>query len=72
MSNRITFTVHGKVQGVCFRWVLWTTSTEEISDCALCRDFAQKKANSYGITGFVKNTPDGKVVSCATSIRPLC
>ncbi|KAK5049976.1 hypothetical protein LTR84_004095 [Exophiala bonariae] len=44
MSNRIAFTVHGRVQGVCFR------------------DFTQKKANSYGITGFVKNTNDGKVV----------
>ncbi|KAJ9608178.1 hypothetical protein H2200_007166 [Cladophialophora chaetospira] len=25
------------------------------------RDFTQKKANSYGITGFVSNTSDGKV-----------
>ncbi|EXJ64112.1 acylphosphatase [Cladophialophora yegresii CBS 114405] len=43
MSKRIAFTVHGKVQGVCFR------------------DFAQSQASSYGVTGFVSNTSDGKV-----------
>lgn len=43
MAKRIAFTVHGKVQGVCFR------------------DFTQQKASSYGITGYVKNTSDGKV-----------
>lgn len=25
------------------------------------RDFTQKKANSYGVTGWVRNTSDGKV-----------
>merc|ERR1712058_97022 len=43
MSKRISFTAHGKVQGVFFR------------------DFTQTQANKYGITGWVKNTSDGKV-----------
>lgn len=28
------------------------------------RDFTQRKANGYGVTGWVKNTPDGKVSVC--------
>ncbi|KAF7504259.1 hypothetical protein GJ744_002517 [Endocarpon pusillum] len=43
MAQRISYRVHGKVQGVFFR------------------AFTQEKAQSYGITGFVKNTSDGKV-----------
>ncbi|KIV95675.1 hypothetical protein PV10_03299 [Exophiala mesophila] len=43
MAKRVSFTVHGTVQGVCFR------------------DFTRKKATSYGLTGFVRNTSDGKV-----------
>ncbi|KIX05931.1 uncharacterized protein Z518_03905 [Rhinocladiella mackenziei CBS 650.93] len=43
MTKRIAFTVHGRVQGVCFR------------------DFTQKKARRYGVTGYVVNTSDGKV-----------
>ncbi|KAJ9658884.1 hypothetical protein H2198_003454 [Neophaeococcomyces mojaviensis] len=43
-QTRISFKVHGTVQGVNFR------------------SFTQKKANSYGVTGWVKNTSDDKVV----------
>ncbi|KPI39229.1 Acylphosphatase [Cyphellophora attinorum] len=43
MSQRISFLVHGKVQGVFFR------------------DFTQTKASDYGLTGWVRNTNDGKV-----------
>jgi len=43
MSQRISFTVHGKVQGVFFR------------------DFTQKQAGTYSVTGFAKNSSDGTV-----------
>ncbi|QSS57067.1 hypothetical protein I7I53_05460 [Histoplasma capsulatum var. duboisii H88] len=43
MSKRISFRVHGKVQGVFFR------------------DFTRRNANNYNLTGWVRNTPDGKV-----------
>ncbi|MCJ1362774.1 hypothetical protein MMC16_001880 [Acarospora aff. strigata] len=43
MSKRISFLVHGDVQGVNFR------------------SFTEKKASSYGLTGWVANTSNGKV-----------
>jgi len=43
MSQRISFRVHGEVQGVSYRY------------------FTQKKANEYGLTGWVRNAPQGKV-----------
>ncbi|KAA6413394.1 MAG: acylphosphatase [Lasallia pustulata] len=43
MTKRISFLVHGEVQGVNYR------------------SFAQKKASSYGLTGWVSNTSNGKV-----------
>lgn len=42
-QQRISYTVHGSVQGVNFR------------------SFAQTKATSLNLTGFVKNTSDNKV-----------
>ncbi|MCJ1294202.1 hypothetical protein MMC34_005759 [Xylographa carneopallida] len=44
MSQRISFKVHGTVQGVNFR------------------SFTQKKASAYGLTGWVSNTTNDKVV----------
>jgi len=43
MAKRISFLVHGQVQGIGFRY------------------FAQKKATSYGLTGWVRNTANSKV-----------
>jgi len=43
MSKRVSFKVHGRVQGVNFR------------------SFTQSKAENYGLTGFVENTPNDKV-----------
>jgi acylphosphatase len=43
LKVRIEITVHGRVQGVAFRW------------------YTQKKALSLGLTGWVKNLPDGSV-----------
>ncbi|KAE9371030.1 acylphosphatase [Stipitochalara longipes BDJ] len=43
MAKRISFLVHGQVQGVGFRF------------------FARKKATAYGLTGWVRNTPNSKV-----------
>lgn len=43
MTKRISFRVHGRVQGVNFR------------------SFTQKKADSYNLTGWVRNTPNEKV-----------
>ncbi|KAL3427198.1 acylphosphatase [Phlyctema vagabunda] len=43
MSQRISFLVHGDVQGVSYRY------------------FTQKKAQEYGVTGWVRNTPNSKV-----------
>ncbi|KAI9051717.1 hypothetical protein LZ554_004757 [Drepanopeziza brunnea f. sp. 'monogermtubi'] len=43
MAKRVSFRVHGEVQGVGFRY------------------FTQKKASSYGLTGWVRNVADGKV-----------
>lgn len=45
MAKRVSFKVHGRVQGVFFR------------------RFTQEKANRYGLTGWVKNMSDGKVVN---------
>ncbi|KAK0515005.1 hypothetical protein JMJ35_002384 [Cladonia borealis] len=42
-QQRISFKVHGQVQGVNFR------------------SFTVKKAESLNLTGYVKNTSDGKV-----------
>jgi len=44
MSQRISFKVHGAVQGVNFR------------------SFTQKKASAYGLTGWVSNTTNDKVI----------
>lgn len=41
--ERVEITVHGRVQGVAFRW------------------YTQKKALSLGLTGWVRNRPDGTV-----------
>ncbi|KAH0843736.1 Acylphosphatase [Fonsecaea pedrosoi] len=54
MTKRIAFKVHGKVQGVAFR-------IDHASRLILGSDFTQRKASSYGLTGFVLNTSDGKV-----------
>ncbi|KAH8678945.1 Acylphosphatase-like domain-containing protein [Tricladium varicosporioides] len=43
MVTRVSFRVHGQVQGVSFRY------------------FTKKKANSYNLTGWVRNTSNGKV-----------
>jgi len=43
MTKRISFRVHGQVQGVSFRY------------------FTRKKANTYNLTGFVRNHPQGQV-----------
>ncbi|KAE8451627.1 hypothetical protein EG329_003084 [Mollisiaceae sp. DMI_Dod_QoI] len=43
MTKRISFLVHGDVQGVGFRY------------------YARKKAISYGLTGWVRNTANNKV-----------
>ncbi|EKD20102.1 acylphosphatase family protein [Drepanopeziza brunnea f. sp. 'multigermtubi' MB_m1] len=43
LRSRVSFRVHGEVQGVGFRY------------------FTQKKASSYGLTGWVRNTVDSKV-----------
>ncbi|TAQ83747.1 hypothetical protein B7494_g7928 [Chlorociboria aeruginascens] len=43
MIKRISFTIHGEVQGVSFRY------------------FTQKKATSYGVTGWIQNTSTGEV-----------
>ncbi|KAH6676667.1 acylphosphatase [Halenospora varia] len=43
MVKRVSFRVHGQVQGVSFRY------------------FTRKKANSYNLTGWVRNTSNGKV-----------
>ncbi|KAH7309259.1 Acylphosphatase-like domain-containing protein [Rhexocercosporidium sp. MPI-PUGE-AT-0058] len=43
MVKRLSFRVHGDVQGVGFRY------------------FTRKKASSYGLTGWVRNTPDNQV-----------
>ncbi|MCJ1473331.1 hypothetical protein MMC13_001982 [Lambiella insularis] len=57
MAKRISFKVHGTVQGVNFR------------------SFAQKKASAYGLTGWVSNTNNDKVVGEAQgdddSVRKL-
>lgn len=42
------------------RAVLISSAIERMTD-RLSRAFTQEKAQSYGITGFVKNTSDGKV-----------
>ena len=49
---RIDITVHGRVQGVAFRW------------------YTQKKALSLGLTGWVRNQPDGSVRIVAEGLRP--
>ncbi|KAK0112617.1 hypothetical protein ONS95_014360 [Cadophora gregata] len=43
MAKRLSFRVHGDVQGVGFRY------------------FTRKKATSYGVTGWVRNTANNKV-----------
>ncbi|KAF8846565.1 Acylphosphatase [Acephala macrosclerotiorum] len=43
MTKRISFLVHGEVQGVGFRY------------------YTRKKAASYGLTGWVRNTANKKV-----------
>src|SRR5271155_5525776 len=60
MSKRIFFKVHGTVQGVNFRFVIpLSTARTRCSDND--RSFTQSKAQSYGLTGFVENKPNGKV-----------
>jgi acylphosphatase len=49
---RIEITVHGRVQGVAFRW------------------YTQKQARSLGLTGWVRNLPDGSVRILAEGPRP--
>lgn len=51
MKVRIEITVHGRVQGVAFRW------------------YTQKQAVSLGLTGWVKNPPDGSVQIMAEGPR---
>lgn len=43
MTKRLHVLIHGKVQGVNFRWVTY------------------EKALQLGLTGWVRNTPNGKV-----------
>jgi acylphosphatase len=43
VTARVDLTVHGRVQGVAFRW------------------YTQKKALTLGLTGWVRNQPDGSV-----------
>ncbi|CZS88387.1 related to Acylphosphatase [Rhynchosporium agropyri] len=43
MAKRLSYRVHGEVQGVGFRF------------------FTRKKATSYGLTGWVRNTSNNKV-----------
>jgi len=43
MNQRISFRVHGEVQGVNFR------------------NFTRRQAQTHGITGWVRNTPQSKV-----------
>lgn len=80
---QISFTVHGDVQGVNFRYVQLRTRHHHRGEVHLLkpnvfflssvgkRSFTQKKATSYGLTGFVKNTPRGKVSHlCSPSLSP--
>jgi acylphosphatase len=59
MSKRIFFRVHGTVQGVNFRFEKPISTTWQNTD--VDRSFTQSKAQSYGLTGFVENTPNNKV-----------
>ncbi len=52
IAVRVEITVHGRVQGVAFRW------------------YAQKQALSLGLTGWVRNRPDGSVRILAEGPRP--
>jgi len=49
---RIEITVHGRVQGVAFRW------------------YTRNQALSLGLTGWVRNLPDGSVRILAEGPRP--
>jgi acylphosphatase len=60
MSKRIFFKVHGTVQGVNFRFVS-PFNGKNIRYSDNDRSFTQSKAQSYGLTGFVENKPNGKV-----------
>lgn len=51
---RLTAWVHGRVQGVGFRW--WTRS----------------RALELGLTGYVANQTDGRVLVVAQGPRPDC
>ncbi|KAI9770981.1 MAG: hypothetical protein M1840_002685 [Geoglossum simile] len=57
MVKRLSFIVHGQVQvaGVAIRSDLVS------SPGVFFRKFTQQKATEYGLTGWVRNTEDGKV-----------
>lgn len=52
LTVRVEITVHGRVQGVAFRW------------------YTQKKALGLGLTGWVRNRPEGSVRILAEGPRP--
>ena len=51
MCARLEIRVHGRVQGVAFRW------------------YAQRQAAGLGLTGWVRNLPDGSVRIVAEGSR---
>ena len=51
LEVRVEITVHGRVQGVAFRW------------------YTRKQALSLGLTGWVRNRPDGSVQILAEGPR---
>lgn len=59
--QRIAFKVHGTVQGVNFRYGHATHERRMVKDVNDLRSFTQRQAESYGLTGWVKNTNDDKV-----------
>jgi len=51
--ERIEITVHGRVQGVAFRW------------------YTSRRAEALGLTGWVRNRPDGSVRLVAEGDRAV-
>ncbi|KAG4416738.1 hypothetical protein IFR04_010140 [Cadophora malorum] len=60
MAKRLSFRVHGNVQGKSRISVLSPNQFKKKSNLQF-RYYTRKKATSYGVTGWVRNTPNNKV-----------